>query len=318
MRDGGRVRIEQADALTFLRGLEADSVDLVFTSPPYLAARTYGIGADIKCPEKWTAWMVEIVTECVRVCKGLTAVVCEGQTRNYRYMPAPFLLAADLHRAGFNLRKPVVFHRVGIPGSGGPDWLRNDWEPVVCASRDGRLPWSNNVAEGHAPKWAPGGELSYRRGDGTRVNKWGSTLTGMNSRNANGKMKPMCEPSRVVMTRERPGTHSQKSTVYGEPAIANPGNVIRCNAGGNAMGHDLAHENEAPFPLKLATFFVRSFCPPGGVACDPFSGSGTTAHAAYEHGRRFVGCDIRQSQVDLAYRRLATVTASMFDTHAAS
>ena len=35
---------------------------------------------------------------------------------------------ADLKRAGFNMRKPPVFHRVGIPGSGGPDWLRNDYE----------------------------------------------------------------------------------------------------------------------------------------------------------------------------------------------
>jgi len=79
------------------------------------------------------------------------------------------------------------------------------------------------------------------------------------------------------------------------------------------MGHDLAHSNEAPFPLKLAAFFVQSFAPPGGTVCDPFAGSGTTAHAAYEHGRRFVGCDLRQSQVDLTLRRLATVTPSAFN-----
>lgn len=74
------------------------------------------------------------------------------------------------------------------------------------------------------------------------------------------------------------------------------------------MGHALCHSNEAPYPLRLAEFFVRSFCPPGGVCCDPFAGSGTTAHAAAMHGRRFVGCDVRESQVSLVARRMATAT----------
>lgn len=82
--------------------------------------------------------------------------------------------------------------------------------------------------------------------------------------------------------------------------------------GGGQMGHAAAHENEAPFPLELPAFYVKSFCPPNGVVCDPFLGSGTTLHAAYENGRRFVGCDLRQSQVDLALRRIKTVTPDLY------
>jgi hypothetical protein len=99
---------------------------------------------------------------------------------------------------------------------------------------------------------------------------------------------------------------------YIPPAVANPGNVIQVEVGGGLMGHPLCHENEAPFPLKLAEFFVQSFCPPDGVTCDPFSGSGTTAHACLNHGRNFVGCDLRLSQVELTRRRLETVTPGMF------
>lgn len=83
------------------------------------------------------------------------------------------------------------------------------------------------------------------------------------------------------------------------------------------MGHSASHDNEAPFPLDLPAFFVKSFCPPDGVVCDPWSGSGTTAHAAYENGRRFTGCDIRASQVALTKRRIETVTPTMFATGAA-
>lgn len=262
---------EQADAIQFLMRLPDDSVDLLFTSPPYLMARTYGIEGAAKPLGQWVEWMANLVAAARPKVKGLIAINCEGQTRGYSYQPAPFLLMARLHAAGFTLRKPVVFYRSGIPGSGGPDWLRNDWEPVVCCTRPGRLPWSDPIACGKPPKYRSGGAVSHRVADG----RW---RTGRIAR----------------------------------PDIANPGNVVRCVVGGKRMGHELAHENEAPFPLKLAAFFVRSFCPPGGVTCDPFSGSGTTCHAAVEHGRRFVGCDVRASQVDLIARRMATVTPDLF------
>ena len=45
-----------------------------------------------------------------------------------------------------------------------------------------------------------------------------------------------------------------------------------------------------------------------GLVLDPFAGSGTTGHAAILHGRRFLGNDLRQSQVDLSRRRLEQVS----------
>jgi DNA modification methylase len=61
---------------------------------------------------------------------------------------------------------------------------------------------------------------------------------------------------------------------------------------------------EAPFAEDLAEFFVRSFCPPGGVVCDPFCGSGTTLKVAVACGGRALGCDVRPSQVELTRRRV--------------
>lgn len=77
------------------------------------------------------------------------------------------------------------------------------------------------------------------------------------------------------------------------------------------MGSPLAHDNEAPFPESLVGPFVRSFCPPNGVVCDPFCGSGTTGPVALRHGRRFVGCDLRGSQVGLATKRLRLETPGL-------
>ncbi len=64
--------------------------------------------------------------------------------------------------------------------------------------------------------------------------------------------------------------------------------------------------------LYIAERFVCWFVPPGGIICDPFTGTGTTAHASLNHGRRFIGCDVRQSQAALAARRLRGVTPTLF------
>lgn len=260
-----------ADCLDWMRQQPGDSVDLVFGSPPYEAARTYGIEFDLR-GQDWVDWMRERMAEMIRVCRGLVAMVVEGQTRDYRYSAAPMLLMADLHRAGHHLRKPPIYHRVGIPGSGGPDWLRNDYEFIVCATKGGRLPWSDSTAMGAPPKYQPGGRPTHRNTDGERVN----------------------------------------GRDYKPPALANPGNVVKCNVGGGHLSSDLAHENEAPFPEDLAEFFIRSFCPPGGTVLDPFCGSGTTGAAALASGRQFIGVDVRQSQVALSARRLAVVQPQLF------
>lgn len=304
--------VMHGDNLDLLRAMPSASVDLVFTSPPYEAARTYGIGFNLR-GQAWVDWAVERFVECLRVCRGMVAWNVEGQTRDYRYSATPALFMADLHRRGVHLRKPPIFHRVGIPGSGGPDWLRNDYEFIVCGTNGGKLPWSDNTAMGHPPKWAPGGAMSHMLTDGSRVNQWGGSggPKGMGNRNANGTVDKKFRPShRQHATSCADGSDEIQN--YAPPAIANPGNVIKLNVGGGHLGWDRAHENEAPFPEALAEFFVRSFCPPGGTVLDPHCGSGTTCAVALKLGRNAIGIDVRESQVELTKRRIAGITPPLF------
>lgn len=531
----------RGDSLAVLRSLPDKSVDLVFTSPPYENCRSYGELKFHIRGQEWVDWCVERFMECLRVCKGLVAWNVEGQTRKYRYSAAPLLLMADLHRRGVHLRKPPIFKRVGIPGSGGPDWLRNDYEFIVCGTSGGKLPWSDNTAMGHPPKWAPGGEMSHRLADGSRRDKWGSTghASSGEGRKTNGlhktrrdkrivekmaagakmhtKSKPdgtdaiqcyapltLANPGNIIELlltlpelidilidyeqathtttdkvlrdlREADRSSSLREWFYGvclqvqattflqhsmrgpavqerESAIAEvrdvrqvdrqaegrvdsrapspevlfsqmprasdgssgrpqtrraspsgsedsetpeasgsvrtvradqsagsppsgrgrdeqqpvkpaspvlvvpsqepqdrrlqsdrmwrsplcfgilqqalptlqevwrsvdssfrnreaseSGNIVHCKVGGGQMGSPLAHLNEAPFPTSFCEFFIRSFCPPGGVVLDPFCGSGTTIKVALCCNRKAIGIDIRDSQIDLTARRLKEV-----------
>jgi site-specific DNA-methyltransferase (adenine-specific)/site-specific DNA-methyltransferase (cytosine-N4-specific) len=256
----------------------ADShFDLVFCSPPYEDARMYGIDFDL-AGKDWVDWAVTRFLESLRVCKGLVGWVVNGRTHQHQWSTTPTMLMAELQRHGVCLRKPPIFRRNGIPGSGSRDWLRDDYEFIVVATKQpGPLPWSDNTAMGSPPKYKRGGRFSNRTKDGERAD----------------------------------GAYPS------ELKLANPGNVIDCVVGGGHMGHELAHENEAPFPEALADFFIRSFCPPGGIVLDPFSGSGTTVAAAVKAGRYGVGIDIRPSQVDLGNRRLDQVVAQLGLQHGA-
>lgn len=277
-------RIICRDCLPEMRDWPNDCVDLVFCSPPYEDARTYGMDFKLKGQE-WVDWALPRFVECVRVCRGLVCWVVEGKTKQFRWSATPALLMADLHRAGIKLRKPPLYKRNGIPGSGGPDWLANKYEFIVCASK-GKMPWSDNTICGHKPKWDPGGDMSNRLKSGERVN---------------------------VSTRNRTKNGTQEKRGYFLPKIANPGNIIDCGTcGGGNIGSNLAHENEAPFPEKLAEFFIKSFCPPDGVTVDCFSGSGTTVSVAEQLGRKWIAIDIRQSQCDLTEKRVKSGQMALF------
>ncbi len=271
-------QIQRGDCLEVLRAMPDNSVDLILGSPPYEDARTYGIGFRLKGQE-WVDWMVARWFEMQRVSRGLVVMVVEGKTRNFRWSATPALLMADLHRAGFNLRKPPIYSRVGIPGSGGPDYFRNDYEFCVVTCRPGKLHWSDNTACGHPPKYGVGGACSNRTADGRRMN-------------------------REKFGDENGNAASKKRRGYAKPAKANPGNVIHCKVGGGLMGSLIAHENEAPFPESLVEPFVLSFVPPGGIVLDPFCGSGTVPAVAVKTGRHWIGIDVRESQVDATSRRV--------------
>lgn len=266
------------DCIEVMRQLPEQSVDLVFGSPPYCDARTYGIDAQRKCVE-WVEWMLEVSEVAMRVCRGPVLWVAAGVTRGRCYWPAVEGLMWEWYKRGgeHHLYRPCAWVKNGIPGSGGDDWFRADWEYVVCLKRPGKLAWSDNTAMGHVPKYAPGGEMSHRLKNGQRVN----------------------EPRFRLQKDRLNGNHPRHICVK-----ANPGNVIYASVGGGLIGDREAHENEAPFPENLAEFFIRSLCPSGGVVLDPFVGSGTTLKVARRFGRRAIGVDIRESQALLCKRRL--------------
>lgn len=250
--------------------LASQSADLVFGSPPYLNARTYGIDAGRNLDD-WIEFMLACTREGLRVSRGLVLWVVSGTTEDKSYQPGPEGLMYQASRAGIEMWTPACWYKVdpdtgggcGQPGSGGKQWLRRDWEYVLAFKNPGPLPWADPLFQRIAPKYKPGGAIRTRTKDGSR-----------------------------------------QPRAFRQPSYANPGNVIKARVGGGHQGDKENHETDAPFPERLPLFFVQGFCRPGGLVVDPFNGSGTTAVMAGYHGRNAIGFDLRPCQVALSLRRL--------------
>lgn len=235
--------------------------DLVFTSPPYCDARSYG--ADVSWSDGDYAELGDAVFSAVRP-GGYAVVNVDAPVREWR--PGfgsergfhPWRMMLDWgERVGFRVVDRLFYGRRGIPG-GYPGRFRNDVEPMLWFQRPG--------GEGFLDKRSiarPGAENYVGRVPNRRLG-------------------------------ESP-QHRAASGWAAENMMVMPGTLWDLGRTGNGQSGavDLeAQRHPARWPYRLAEDLVRCFCPPDGLACDPFLGAGTSLIAALEHGRRFVGGDL--------------------------
>jgi len=62
----------------------------------------------------------------------------------------------------------------------------------------------------------------------------------------------------------------------------------------------------APFPVELPRRLIELYTFAGDLVLDPFVGSGSTAVAAVESGRRYVGYDVEPAYLEIAEARVAS------------
>lgn len=288
-------QFHQADALGWLLRQPDQSVDLVLTSPPYaLKVKRYrDMPEDVFLPttvSMWVSWQAAIITECCLISRGMVFVVVDSPRVDGRYRPAVegLLWLLDTDKL-ITMRTPHVWHKNGAPG--GPKYPGHDWETVIACHRSGIDPFYNPTAIGHAAKFDSG-------------------------------------PGRQ---RKANGERSVAKQGVKKGALSRPRDVVRCTVGGGHMGRvradgkidraddRLACSGEAPFPVRLADYFIRGWSKTGDVICDPFFGTGTTPVAARSLDRRFIGSEIRPCQIEIAKRRIAlmqTATAAIFEMRA--
>jgi site-specific DNA-methyltransferase (adenine-specific) len=141
------------------------------------------------------------------------------------------------------------------------------------------------------------GEIIWAKGAGAGVSMaWGSWQSAANPvlRDTHEYILVFCKGSfsRPKQNKESTITREQFMEWTKSVWTMNPESARR-------VGHP------APFPLELPARLIELYTFAGDVVLDPFMGSGTTALAARQARRRYVGYDTSEEYADLARRRLA-------------
>jgi site-specific DNA-methyltransferase (adenine-specific) len=92
---------------------------------------------------------------------------------------------------------------------------------------------------------------------------------------------------------------------YGERF--NVWDIPPCNSIAERCGH------VAPFPIKLAADHIRTWTNENDIVLDPFVGGGTTAVAAIQLNRRFIGIEIDPEYHAMATRRITPELNTIFN-----
>ena len=258
------------DCLDVMRGMDAGSVDLIMTSPPYADARKHTYGG-VK-PDQYVEWFLPRAAEMQRILKpsgsfvlNIKEKVVDGQRHTYVLK----LILAMQEELGWRWIEEYIWHKKSSMPGRFPKRMRDAWERILHFSND----------------------TDFKiRHDAVKTLPKESTIKRMRN------LRPH------ELTRVDSSTGSGFGKNFGKDCwleTALPDNVLHLAGETGNVGHSAA------FPVRLPEFFIKLFTDADDVVLDPFCGSGTTMAAAQSLGRQWIGIDKDQSSIDISRKRLA-------------
>ena len=108
-----------SDALTALRKMESESVDIVLTSPPYNFDMEYDTHNDKDEAERYMDTLVSIFDECIRVMKSGGRLIVNIQPNYKEYYPSHHRLTTAMTERGLIWRGEIL-------------WLKNNLKKLTA------------------------------------------------------------------------------------------------------------------------------------------------------------------------------------------
>ncbi|NLN69565.1 MAG: site-specific DNA-methyltransferase [Chloroflexi bacterium] len=257
------------DCQQVLKSLPDNCVDLIFTSPPYADQRktTYG---GIK-PENYVDWFMPKAIEFFRVLKPKGTFILNIKERvvNGERHPYVIELILKMRAHGWLWTEEFIWHKKNSYPGKWPNRFRDNWERLLQFNKSRKFNMYQEAVMLPVGDWAKDRLSNLSETDKTRDESKVGSGFGKNISNWVGRQK-----------------------VY-------PTNVLHLATECSNRNHSAA------FPIDLPTWFIKLFTQPNDLVLDPFVGSGTTAVAAIQLGRKYLGIDIEQNYVELSNDRLA-------------
>ncbi|MBP7227886.1 MAG: site-specific DNA-methyltransferase [Longilinea sp.] len=259
------------DCLDVLQSIPDESIDLIFTSPPYADQRknTYGGIA----PDEYVAWFLPRAAQLQRVLKptgtfilNIKERVVNGERHTY-----VLELIQAMRKQGWLWTEEFIWHKKNSYPGKWPNRFRDNWERLLQFNRQKHFAMYQEAVMVPIGQWAKERLANLSETDKTRDES--NVGSGFGKRVANWIGRDMVYPTNVLHMATECGNR----------------------------GHSAA------FPIELPSWFIRLFTQPNDLVLDPFIGSGTTAIAAVQLGRNYIGIDINPAYIELSQQRLEQI-----------
>jgi site-specific DNA-methyltransferase (adenine-specific)/site-specific DNA-methyltransferase (cytosine-N4-specific) len=245
-----------------------NSIDLIFTSPPYADQRrnTYG---GVK-PGEYVDWFLPKTLQFLRVLKptgtfilNIKERVVNGERHTY-----VMELILKMREQGWLWTEEFMWHKKNSYPGKWSNRFRDSWERLLQFNKHRKFNMYQEEVMIPVGDWAKTRLNNLSETDKTRDESRVDSGFGKNISNWVGRDK-----------------------VY-------PTNVIH-------MATECSNKNHsAAFPEDLPTWFIKLFTQPNDIVLDPFVGSGTTAVSAKQLKRNYVGIDINDLYCETAIQRV--------------
>ncbi len=266
-----RTDIYLGDCRNELKKLPDDSIDLIFTSPPYADQRktTYG-GIP---PNKYVDWFLPISEQLLRVLKPTGSFVLNIKERVVKGERSTYVmeLIIEMRKQGWLWTEEYIWHKKNSYPGKWPNRFRDSWERLLHFNKTKSFTMYQEEVMVPMGDWAK-----------TRLKKLSDT-----------------DKSR---DESRVGSGFGKNiSNWLNRDMAYPTNVIHLATECNNKNHSAA------FPEGLPEWFIKLFTKEGDIVLDPFMGSGTTNFVAKRMRRNSIGIEIVPEYYEMVKSKIQPV-----------
>jgi len=265
-------KIYNEDCLVTMSNIPNNTIDLTVTSPPYDDLRTYNNHITGKKTEfnGYSFDFENIAKELYRITKegGILVWVVGDGTEKGSETGTSFRQALYFKDIGFNIHDTMIYMKNNFSNPSSNRY-HQIFEYMFVLSK-GKPKTFNSIKD-------------RKNIYGGQVGSWGKNT----SRQVDGTM---VERKKKVIEE------------YGQRY-----NVWTFKTSKNGQEDEIAYQHPAIFPTQLVKDHIISWTTPGDLVFDPFMGSGTTARAAIQTERSYLGSEISKEYHDICVKRLEVI-----------
>ena len=265
------------DCEEVLRQITDNSVDLIFTSPPYADQRKNTYGGII--PDDYVDWFLPKSEQMLRVLKPTGTLILNIKEKVVKGERSTYImeLILAMRKQGWLWTEEFIWHKKNCYPGKWPNRFRDSWERLLQFNKNKKFNMYQEAVMVPMGDWAKTRLKNLSETDKTRDESKVGSGFGKNISN--------------WVTRDK----------------AYPTNVLHLATECNNKNHSAA------FPEGLPEWFIKLFTETGDTVLDPFMGSGTTNIVANRMRRNSIGIELLPEYCEMVRSQISPVELYLFE-----